>query len=339
MTESADEPRILLAHGGGGELARELITRQFLPAFNDRELSRLADAAVVSMNGDRLAFTTDSFVVKPLFFRGGDIGRLAVSGTVNDLAAVGARPLYLSLSFIIEEGLPLRVLSQVVSSVKTTAEEARVRVVCGDTKVVERRAADQLFVTTSGIGRVEKSVHVGAERIVPGDALILSGTLGDHAIAVMSAREALDFQTVVESDVAPLGDLVASALGAGDVHAMRDPTRGGLAAVLNELAAQARVGVELVEQDIPVAPAVRAACDMLGLDVLQAANEGKMVFFVQAGDAAAVLEALRAHPLGRRAAMVGRVMGDHPGTVWVRTEAAGKRVVDCPVGELLPRIC
>ncbi len=336
---SPETERILLAHGGGGRLARNLIRDCFLSVLDDPELSRLSDSALIDVPAERLAFTTDSFVVKPLFFRGGDIGRLAVCGTVNDLAAVGASPLCISLAVIVEEGLPLEVLRNVASSVAAVAREAGVRVVCGDTKVVERGAADQLFLTTSGIGLLPTGLQIGPQRITPGDLVILSGTLADHTIAVMSAREGLGFQTTVLSDVAPLADLTRAAIVSGEVHAMRDPTRGGLAAVLNELAEQARVGIEIDESAIPISPAVRHACDLLGLDPLHAANEGKMVIIGAASDAPAILKAVRSTAFGKQAVVVGRVGDSLPGTVWLRTSIGGRRIVDPPMGELLPRIC
>ena len=335
-----DEPRVLLAHGGGGRLARELVRECFLSALGDAELARLTDAAVAELPPGRLAFTTDAFVVKPLFFRGGDIGRLAVCGTVNDLAAAGATPVLMSLSVIIEEGLPISVLRKVAQSVSEAAGEAKVRVVCGDTKVVERGAADELFLITSGVGVLADGVRPpGPECISEGDVVIISGTLGDHAIAVMSAREGLGFETTVSSDVAPVVELVSAAASAGRVHAMRDPTRGGLAAVLNELAEQAEVGIELDESTIPVRTAVKTACDMLGLDPLAAANEGKMVIIAADDDAQDVLRAVKAARYGTEAAVIGRVRSERPGIVWMRTGIGGSRIVDTPVGEPLPRIC
>ena len=338
-TDRDNQPRLVLAHGGGGRLTRDLVRDCFLPHLNDPELARLTDSALLDLPSARLAFTTDSFVVKPLFFRGGDIGKLAVCGTVNDLLAAGAQPLFLSLAVIAEEGLPLDVLTKVARSVADAARQARVRVVCADTKVVEKGSADQLFLTTSGIGILPDSPPPGPHRIVAGDAVIVSGTLGDHAIAVMSAREGLGFETIVTSDAAPLTELVAAALAAGQVHVMRDPTRGGLATVLNELARDARLGIELDETALPVHPAVRTACDMLGLDPLQAANEGKMVIVCSPDSASRILDALRRAPYGSDAALVGRVDSTCPGSVRLRTRIGGTRIVDEPVGELLPRIC
>lgn len=331
--------RITLSHGGGGSLTRDLVKDVFLSRLGSEFLESLDDSALLPAFPGRLAFTTDTFVVKPLFFRGGDIGRLAVAGTVNDLAVCGARPLYLSAGFILEEGLSLDVLKTVADSFARTAREAGVQIVTGDTKVVERGAADGLYVNTAGIGAVPDGRDLGAHRIRPGDRVLVSGTLGDHGIAVLSEREGLAFETDLTSDVAPLGGLIDAALQAGDVHAMRDPTRGGAAAALNELAQAANVGVELDENALPLSDAVRGACEMLGLDPLAVANEGKVVLFVEEASASSVLEALRAHPLGRNASLAGEATEAHPGVVAVRTRIGGKKVVEMPHGEGLPRIC
>jgi len=336
------DDRILLAHGGGGELMRELISREILPALGGDSGAILADSALLGdLPPGRLAFTTDSYVVKPLFFPGGDIGRLAVSGTVNDLAVVGARARALSLSFILEEGFPLAAFRRVLASVGRTAKEAGAPVVTGDVKVVERGGADGLFINTAGVGVVPEGVRLGAERVEPGDAVLLSGPIGNHGVAVLSAREGIAFETTVESDVAPLGGLVTAVLAAGgaSVHWMRDPTRGGLAATLAELAEDARVELTVLEERIPVAAGVRAACELLGLDPLVVANEGKLVAVLSADAAEAGLTALRRHRLGTQAALIGHVSGQGGGRVVLRTRAGGRRLVELPYGEELPRIC
>jgi hydrogenase expression/formation protein HypE len=333
------QDRITLSHGGGGSATRELVESVFLPAFGSEPLSLLEDSAVLALPPGRVAFTTDAFVVRPLFFRGGDIGRVAVCGTVNDLAVSGAEPRFLSVAFVIEEGLETEILRRVARSIAEAAWEARVQVVTGDTKVVERGAADQIFVITSGIGEVPEGRRLGAAEIRPGDLILVSGTLGDHGIAVLSEREGLRFSTPVSSDVAPLNGLAAAALATGGVHAMRDPTRGGFAAAVNELAAQAGVGAELREEDLPVRPEVEAACGMLGLDPLAVANEGKLVLFAAPDAAGRVLEALRAHPLGRQARIAGEATAAHPGVVAVGTRIGGRKVLEMPFGEGLPRIC
>ncbi len=341
MSDANDE-RITLAHGGGGRLSRALVQDVILPALAADSAAALEDSAVRPWPaGAALAFTTDSYVVKPLFFRGGDIGRLAVSGTGNDLAAAAARPLWLSMALVIEEGLPVSVLRRALESARRAAEEAGVEVVAGDTKVVERGAADGLFINTAGVGAARPDVRVSAAYARPGDRVLLSGALGEHGVAILSEREGLEFDTPVRSDVAPLAGLVHEMLDAvGDAaHCLRDPTRGGLAAALHEIAADSGVGIELDEAAIPVSPAVAAACDMLGLDVLSVANEGKMIAIVAADAADAALEALRGHPLGRGAACIGRVTAGAPGQVVLHTAVGGARLVDLPAGELLPRIC
>jgi hydrogenase expression/formation protein HypE len=300
----------------------------------------LNDAAVVEVAGQRLAFTTDSFVVSPIEFPGGDIGELAVNGTVNDLAMMGAQPLALSLAYVIEEGLPIEDLRRVTESVARAAGRAGVRVVTGDTKVVGRGAADGLFVNTAGIGLVAPGVSVGADRAAVGDAVILSGPIGLHGIAIMSVREGLDFEVEVVSDTQPLNGLVAAIVAACPrVHVLRDPTRGGLASALNEIAAASARGIELREETLPIPGPVRAACEMLGLDPLHVANEGKLVAIVPAADAAAVLAAMRAVPEGADAVEIGRVVADHPSMVTMRTIVGSQRIVDMMVGEQLPRIC
>ncbi len=333
------EDKILLAHGSGGKLAHDLIKKTFVSALHNNLLDRLDDSAVVDMNG-RLAFTTDSFVVSPIFFPGGDIGKLAVCGTVNDLAMSGAKPLYLSLAMIIEEGLSISELEKIVGSIGAAAQEAAVSIITGDTKVVNRGSADRLFITTAGIGVVPEGVDISGKNAEPGDLVILSGTLGDHGIAVLSKREGLAFSTSLESDCAPLGALVADMLAASrDIHSLRDPTRGGLATTLNELAQQSQVEIIINEERIPVRPEVVGACEMLGLDPLYIANEGKLVALVPPGDAARVLEAMKRDRYGRDAAIIGEVGGGRPGRVVLQTSLGASRIVDMLVGDPLPRIC
>ena len=332
--------RILLGHGSGGKLSAELLQEIFLPALRNPILERLEDQAIVSVNGTRLAFTTDSFVVKPLFFRGGDIGSLAVYGTVNDLAMGGAEPLWLSAAFILEEGLEVETLRRVVYSIQAAAERAGVMVVTGDTKVVEKGSGDGLFINTSGIGLVREGVRLSAEQARPGDAILVSGTLGDHGIAILAEREGLEFETEMASDSAPLHTLVGRLLDVTrEVRCLRDPTRGGLSSTLNEIAARSGVGMELDEPNLPVRAEVRGACEMLGLDPLYVANEGKLVAIVAPGAAEAALAALRAHPLGREARIIGRVTEEHRGMVAMRTALGTTRIVDMLAGDQLPRIC
>ena len=333
---------VLLAHGSGGTLGHELVEQVFLRHLNDPILSGLEDASLVDLiaDGARLAFTTDSYVVRPLFFPGGDIGKLAVCGTVNDLAMRGAQPLYLSAGFILEEGLPLAELERVVASMAATAKAAGVRIVTGDTKVVERGAADKLFINTAGIGMVPAGVRISGAAIKPGDMALLSGAIGDHGLAIMTQREGLRFEGALSSDCAPLNGLVASMLQACPrIHALRDPTRGGLATTLNELAGQSCVGIIIDEVSVPIHEPVRAVGEILGLDPFYVANEGKLVAFLAEADAPAVLEAMRAHPLGREAAMIGRAVTAHPGRVALRTALGTHRVLDMLAGEQLPRIC
>ena len=340
----AKTAKILLAHGSGGRLSHELVGKEFVPPWANPILDQLNDSAVFPLgrdgSGPRLAFTTDSYVVKPLFFKGGDIGRLAVCGTVNDLAMVGAEPLYLSASFVIEEGLALSTVRAVVRSMREAAAEAGVRIVTGDTKVVERGAADGLFVNTAGVGVVPPGVEIGGGRAQVGDAVILSGSIGDHGIAVLSQREGLEFESPVASDVAPLNRLVAAMLAAGsNVHVLRDPTRGGLATTLNEIAGQSGVAVHIEEGKIPLKEGVWAACEMLGFDPLHVANEGKLVAMVAPQDAQAVLAAMRATRYGEEAAIIGEVAAEPVGKVLMRTNIGGTRIVHMLVGEMLPRIC
>jgi len=331
---------VVLGHGGGGRLTAELLAEVFLPALGNPLLGQLADSTVVTVGAERLAFTTDSFVVNPLFFPGGDIGSLAVHGTVNDLACSGAVPLHLAAAFVIEEGMPVETLARIAHSMGTAATAAGVAIVAGDTKVVERGRGDGVFITTTGIGLVRASVDVRPERATVGDAIIVSGPIGQHGVAVMSVRDGLEFGSPVVSDSAPVHGLVAALFDAGiDVHVLRDPTRGGVAAVLNEIAGAASVGVLIEEATVPVSAAVRSACSLLGLDPLQVANEGRVIAFVPAADAAAALTALRACAGGEGAVVIGRVVDDHRGMVVGLTAIGGTRVIDLPLGELLPRIC
>ncbi len=341
------EDAILLAHGSGGKLSHDLIDQVFRPAFRNEALDQGDDAAVFDMpSAGRLAMTTDTYVVKPLFFPGGDIGRLAVCGTVNDLCMVGARPYALTAGFVLEEGLDVETLRRVVRSMAATAQEAGVRIVTGDTKVVQRGEADGLFINTAGLGVVPEDIHVSGALARPGDVIIVSGTMGDHGIAVVSQREGLAFQTEVRSDVAPLNGLVEALLEAGrqsgllsPVHVLRDPTRGGLATTLNEIARQSGVAVRLEEISIPVRPQVRAACEMLGYDPLYVANEGKLIAVVDPRFAARALGCLRGLSLGAEAAIVGEVLAQPTGRVFLKTRIGGTRIVDMLTGEMLPRIC
>lgn len=342
----ADHECILLGHGSGGRLTAELIERLFLPAFGSDLLARMEDQATLPVsNGSndgpvRIAFTTDSFVVQPIFFPGGDIGRLAVHGTVNDLAVGGARPLFLSAAFILEEGMPTADLARISESMQDACREAGVTLVTGDTKVVDRGKGDQVFITTSGIGVVPAGVSLSISAARPGDRILVSGTIGDHGIAIMSRREGIEFETVLESDTAPLAGLTRTMLDAcPTIRCMRDPTRGGLASSMNELAKASGVGVELIEAAIPIRAEVRAACEMLGLDPLYVANEGKLIAVVPPQDAERLLAAMHSHRLGQDAAIIGEVVDDHSGLVSIQTLIGGERVVPLLSGEQLPRIC
>jgi hydrogenase expression/formation protein HypE len=350
---AAQGGRIVLGHGGGGVLSRELIDRVFLPAFANPVLSGLADSAILPPEwlaaaggggavpgGARLAFSTDSYVVQPLLFPGGSIGDLAINGTVNDLAMSGAKPLALSAAFILEEGLDIGLLTRVVADMGRAARRAGVEIVTGDTKVVERGRGDGLSITTAGIGLVPAGSRLGAMPPGPGDVILVSGTVGDHGMAVMSVREGLAFEAAIESDSAPLHELVADLLAAcPDARLLRDPTRGGVATTLGEMVTGRGIGVEFDEAAVPVAPMVAAACELLGLDPLHVASEGRLVAVVSERDAAAAWRALAAHPLGTRAARIGRIVAEHPGVVVARTALGGSRIVPMPHGEQLPRIC
>jgi hydrogenase expression/formation protein HypE len=337
----ADYPSIVMGHGSGGKLGNELVEHLFLPAFRNPELENLGDAAVLDLGGSRLAMSTDSFVVQPLFFPGGSIGELAVNGTVNDLAVSGAEPRFLSASFILEEGFPLAQLAAIVDAMAQAAATAGVKIVTGDTKVVERGHGDGCYINTAGVGLLRPGITVGPHRAQPGDAILVSGTIGDHGMAIMSVREGLEFESEIRSDCAALNGMIADVLAAASaaVHAMRDPTRGGLASTLNEIAQSSGVGIEIDEPSLPVRPQVQSACELLGLDPVYVANEGKAVFFVAPEAAERILAVLRAHPLGRDAARIGRVTAEHKRMLVARTAMGANRVIPTQIGEQLPRIC
>lgn len=348
----ADNDRITLSHGSGGRLSHDLVESVFLPCFANEILAMMDDSASFrmldgskalkdrSLEKGRIAFTTDSYVVNPIFFPGGDIGRLAVCGTVNDLAMVGAAPAYLSAGFILEEGLPISSLRRIVASMARTAKEAGVTIVTGDTKVVERHGLGGLFINTAGIGIVDDGLNISGSNARPGDAIILSGSIGDHGIAIVAAREKLFLGKGIRSDVAPLNRLVRNMVRRGaEIHAMRDPTRGGLATTLNELARQSNVGIRIVEERIPVRSEVAAACEILGYDPLYIANEGKLVACVAAGNAGKVIEAMKKTRYGREATIIGEVTAEPRGRVVMKTRVGGTRIVSMLTGEMLPRIC
>ena len=338
-------PTIVMGHGSGGKMMSDLINHLFVPSFDNDLLAKMGDSAVLDLpaNGQeplRLAFTTDSFVVSPLIFPGGDIGELAVNGSVNDLAMSGARPLFLSAGFILEEGLSMEVLGQIVTSLAAACQKAGVQLVTGDTKVVNKGHGDGLYINTTGIGLIPSDVHIAPHRAQPGDVVIVNGSVGDHGMAVMSVREGLEFETQIESDSQPLNGLVEEMLRVTkDIHCLRDATRGGLASALNELAAASQVGIQFEESLVPVSPAVHAACEMLGLDPFYVANEGVLVAIAPSETATAMLTTMRKHPYGQEATIIGQVVGEHPGMVVAKTTIGGSRVVDTPAGELLPRIC
>jgi hydrogenase expression/formation protein HypE len=329
---------VVLGHGSGGRLSHDLLNRLFLPELGKAAPRALDDSAVLTVGGERLALTTDSHVVAPLFFPGGDIGRLAVCGTVNDLAMVGATPIALTCGFVIEEGLSVDILQRVVQSMRDAAAEAGVYIAAGDTKVVQKGGADKLFINTSGVGKVPLGVDISGANACPGDVMIISGTLGDHGIAVLSAREGLGFETDLLSDVAPLNHLVKAMMQAGEIHVLRDPTRGGLATTLNEIADQSGITIELIEKEIPVKPQVKAACEMLGFDPLYVASEGKLVAFVKVEHAEKILARMRETKYGGDAAIIGRVI-EGKSEVRLKTTIGGTRLVDMLPGEMLPRIC
>jgi hydrogenase expression/formation protein HypE len=335
-----DHKQIVLGHGSGGRLTQQLVETIVMPAFRNELLDAQHDGAVFSAGGARLAFSTDSYVVHPIFFPGGNIGDLAVNGTVNDLAMCGAKPRYLSVSFIIEEGLAIDELWKIVCSMKDAADRAGVSLVTGDTKVVDRGKCDCIFINTSGIGIVPDGIHIDPANARPGDAIILSGPIASHGMAIMSVREGLEFDTPIESDTAPLNGLVESMLRASHgIRILRDPTRGGVASALNEIAQKSKSGIVIDEAAIPVRSDVQGACEILGLDPLYVANEGKLIAFVSPNDTEAVLDAMRKHPLGKEAVVIGEVSGDHSGVVVMKTRIGGSRVVDMLSGEQLPRIC
>ncbi|HWX18276.1 MAG TPA: hydrogenase expression/formation protein HypE [Candidatus Binatia bacterium] len=333
-------PQVLLAHGGGGKLMHQLIGKMFLPAFRNSLPDSQHDAAVFEIGGQRLAFTTDSYVVRPLFFPGGDLGSLAVHGTVNDLAMAGARPLYLSAAFIIEEGLPMDTLWKIVSSMQQAAQNSRVEIIAGDTKVVDKGKGDGLFVNTAGVGMVEHSLKIAPQSVRPGDAILVSGDVGRHGMAIMAVREGLEFESAIESDSAPLAGLVLELLGAGvQVHCLRDLTRGGLTSVLNEIAEAAQRTLLVEEKLIPVREDVRAACEILGLDPFHVACEGRFALFLPEGEAERALAILRAHPTGAGACRIGNV-GEQPAPkVLLKSTIGAQRILDMASGEQLPRIC
>ncbi|NMB54304.1 MAG: hydrogenase expression/formation protein HypE [Leptolinea sp.] len=337
--------QIVMGHGSGGRMTSDLIHSIFQPAFSNEALNEGNDFASLQMTGfegrsGRLIVSVDSHIVKPIFFPGGDIGRLSICGTVNDVAASGARPLYITAGFILEEGLEIGTLQRVVESMKNAAEEAGVSIVAGDTKVVEKGSADQVFITTTGVGWVENTVQIGGQYARPGDIVLTSGTLGDHGIAVLSARGELGFAADIASDTAPLNHLVETILkSAPHTHVLRDPTRGGLATTLNEIAGQSGVGITLEEDSIPVNPVTRSACEMLGFDPLYMANEGKLIIILPHEEAESALTAMRSSRYGEQAAVIGQVEADHPGQVLLRTPFGGTRLLDMLAGEMLPRIC
>jgi len=330
---------VILGHGSGGTLSRDLLNRLFLPELGKAAPRALDDSAVVIVDGQRYALTTDSHVVSPLFFPGGDIGRLAICGTVNDLAMVGAMPTALTCGFVLEEGLAFDVLQRVVASMKAAAQEAGVFIAAGDTKVVQKGGADLVFINTSGMGKIPEGINISGANAKEGDVIIISGTIGDHGIAVLSAREGLGFETTLESDVAPLNHLIQAMIGAGEIHVLRDPTRGGLATSLVEISEQSNVTIEINEQALPFKPAVKAACEMLGFDPLYVANEGKLVAFVKESDAQDVLDMMKKTRYGQDATVIGKVIATGKSQVRLKTVIGGTRLVDMLPGEMLPRIC
>jgi hydrogenase expression/formation protein HypE len=336
-------PTIVMGHGAGGKMMSDLIEHLFAPAFDNEWLGQMGDATALTVDRrpstEKIAFTTDSFVVSPLFFPGGNIGELAVYGTVNDLAMRGAKPMFLSAGFILEEGLPMETLGNVVMAMAAACKKAGVKIATGDTKVVQKGHGDGLYINTSGIGVIPDGVDISPQNARPGDVVLVSGTMGDHGMAIMSVREGLTFESQIHSDTAPLNGLVEVMVAAGNVHCLRDATRGGLAAVLNELSAASKVGIEFDERKVPVRTEVRAACEMLGLDPFYIANEGKLVAILPEEVAEKVLTTMHGHEFGKDAAIIGRVVAEHPGLVTAKTEIGGMCVVDLPAGELLPRIC
>jgi len=335
-----DYPQVLLAHGGGGKLMHQLISKLFLPAFQNPLLAAQHDASVFEIDGQRLALTTDSYVVRPLFFPGGDLGSLAVHGTVNDLAMAGARPLYLSAAFIIEEGLAMETLWRIVASMQQAARQASVQIITGDTKVVDRGKGDGLFINTAGVGVVEHSLAIAPQSVKAGDVILVNGDVGRHGMAIMAVREGLEFESAITSDSAPLADIVLALLRAGvELHCLRDLTRGGLTSVLNEIAEAASLSIQVEEKLIPVRDDVRAACEILGLDPFQVACEGRFAVFVPAPEADRALQLMRAHPAGADAARIGQVFDQRPSRVLLKSILGAQRILDMGSGEQLPRIC
>jgi hydrogenase expression/formation protein HypE len=334
--------KILLDHGSGGKISHSLTKDMMLPVFDNDILAALNDGAIFELAGSRFAFSTDSYTVDPIFFPGGNIGDLAINGTVNDIAMCGATPLYLSVGLIIEEGLSMTDLETIINDMGRAAEAAGVTVITGDTKVVPRGAADRIFINTSGIGLIPPDVHVASGNARAGDKIILSGTIADHAITILTQREGLSFETSLQSDSAPLNHMtkkIFRAAAAGDIHVLRDPTRGGVGTALNEIAEKSEIGIEIIEDKIPLKDEVAGACELLGFDPLYLANEGKLLAFVSPDCAAAVLQAIQSDPYGKDAAVIGRVVNDYPGKVSLKTRIGGKRIVDMLAGEQLPRIC
>lgn len=332
--------KVLLAHGGGGTLSHKLIQKMFLSQFDNPLLNAEHDGAVFEVDGKRFAFSTDSYVVQPIFFPGGDIGELAVNGTVNDLCMCGAKPLYISAGFILEEGFPMEDLWKIVQSMQHAAKKAGVQIVTGDTKVVDKGKGDKIFINTSGIGVIDAGINISPLNAKVGDAILLNGRIADHGIAIMSAREGLTFDTAVESDTAALNELVDAMFKASNnIHVLRDPTRGGIASALNEIAMTANIGIHIEEDKIPITEDVKGACEILGLDPLYIANEGKLLAFVSADDAENLLKAMHSHPLGKEAQIIGKVVAEHPKSVVMKTTIGSLRIVDMLSGEQLPRIC
>ena len=335
-----DQPNIVMGHGGGGKLSAELIEHLFLPAFRNEHLDGLGDASVLDVPPGKIAMSTDSFVVRPRIFPGGNIGELAINGTVNDVAMAGADPKYISVAMILEEGMPIDELAWLVQAMAKAAETAGVQLVTGDTKVVDKGHGDGVYINTTGIGVLRDGVDIHPRNVQPGDAVLVNGTIGDHGMAIMSVREGLEFESTIRSDTAALNHLVAALLDEGlDVRAMRDPTRGGLAATLNEFAVAADVGVVVEERSLPVDRAVASACEMLGMDPFYVANEGKVVVVVPDDQAERALEIMRRNELGEKAVRIGEIVANHPGLVVAKTAIGATRVVDTQVGEQLPRIC
>jgi hydrogenase expression/formation protein HypE len=336
----SDYDKVLLAHGGGGTLSQQLIQKLFFSQFDNDILSVHHDSAMFALNGLRLAFTTDSYVVQPIFFPGGNIGDLAINGTINDLAVSGAKPLYISVGFIIEEGFEIEELWKIVLSMKAAANEAGVKIVTGDTKVVDHGKGDKIFINTSGIGIIKDGIDISPQNCKEGDTIILSGRIAEHGIAIMSAREGLEFETTIVSDSAPLNNLIEAVLRISkNIHVMRDPTRGGIASALNEIAQSSQKGIQVYEEKIPITEEVKGACEILGLDPLYIANEGKVLIFVPESESEEVLYVMRNNPLGKDASVIGKVTKTDPGLVVMKTLIGSSRIVDMISGEQLPRIC